>query len=120
MLTKRDIILIAHIKQESEFLRENSSHISYDSFLANSILKRAFERSIEIIGEATKKLSPDFKANYPQIDWKAISGMRDILIHEYFGVDYQIVWDVATNKSVELLQFVNTLNEFKSNALLFR
>lgn len=78
-------------------------------FINDAVLKRAFSRSIEIIGEAAKKLSLDFKNLHSQINWRAISGMRDKLIHEYFGVDYVIVWDVATNKSKELLDFIASL-----------
>ncbi len=55
-------------------------------------------RSIEIIGEAAKKLPAQFTKRYPKVEWRAITGMRDKLIHDYFGVDYDIVWDVVTNK----------------------
>lgn len=61
-------------------------------------MKRAFVRSIEIIGEAVKKIPSEFKQKYPRIEWKAMAGMRDKLIHDYFGIDYEIVWDVVTNK----------------------
>ena len=65
-------------------------------------MKRAFVRSIEIIGEAAKKLSEDVKARQQDIEWRKVTGMRDRLIHDYFGVDYTIVWDVATTKLPEL------------------
>ncbi len=61
-------------------------------------VKRAFVRSIEIIGEAAKKVSPEFKERYSDIDWKAMAGMRDRLIHDYLGIDYDLVWDVVINK----------------------
>ncbi|MBM2815965.1 MAG: hypothetical protein HW421_2727 [Ignavibacteria bacterium] len=109
MLTK-DGILIEHIFEEASFLFANSQNISFNEFIGNSTLKRAFARSIEIIGEASKKLSSEFKNNNPQINWKAISGMRDKLIHDYFGVDYELVWNVATEKSIELINFIKSLN----------
>jgi uncharacterized protein with HEPN domain len=65
-------------------------------------LQRAFVRSIEIIGEAAKKLPVELKQKYSNIEWKAIAGMRDRLIHDYFGIDYDIVWDVVINKTPQL------------------
>ena len=71
-------------------------------FLKDATLKRAFVRSLEIIGEASKKLPEDVKATQPDIEWRKVTGMRDRLIHDYFGVDYTIVWDVATTKLPDL------------------
>lgn len=59
-------------------------------------------RSLEIIGEATKKIPADFKLRWNEIMWKNMAGMRDRLIHDYMGVNYSIVWDVAKNKIPEL------------------
>ncbi|MCS7289039.1 MAG: DUF86 domain-containing protein [Roseiflexus sp.] len=61
-------------------------------------MKRAFVRSIEVIGEAVKQMPDTFRQQYPAIEWRAMAGMRDRLIHGYFGVDYDIVWDVVMNK----------------------
>jgi len=65
---------------------------TFDNF--DETLKRAFARSIEVIGEASKRLPEDIKAMQPDIEWRKVSGMRDRLIHDYFGIDYTIVWDV--------------------------
>ena len=59
-------------------------------------------RNLEIIGEAVKKISLSIRKEYPRIEWKKISGLRDILVHEYFGVDVEIVWDIVKNKLPDL------------------
>ncbi|MBM4324677.1 MAG: DUF86 domain-containing protein [Deltaproteobacteria bacterium] len=58
----------------------------------------AVVRNLEIIGEAIKKLPEDIRLKYPEVEWKKIAGLRDILIHEYFGVDHEIIWDIIQNK----------------------
>ena len=75
----------------------------------DEVLCRASIRSLEIIGEATKKLSNDFKNEHSQIEWKKIAGTRDKLIHDYYGIDYDIVWDIITSKIMELHNFLNGL-----------
>lgn len=67
-------------------------------FIESEIYTRAFSRSIEIIGEAVKNLSQDFRNANNDIDWKKIAGMRDKLIHQYFSVDYDLIWDAVKNK----------------------
>jgi uncharacterized protein with HEPN domain len=89
---------IRHILDEIDYILTQLSDTDYDAFVRNPTLKRAFVRSLEIIGEASKKLPEDIKAMQPDIEWRKVSGMRDRLIHDYFGVDYTIVWDVAVNK----------------------
>jgi uncharacterized protein with HEPN domain len=95
---------LRHILDEAEYLMDESQALTKDQFLQDGTLKRAFVRSIEIIGEASKKVSSDLKNQYPSVNWKAIAGMRDRLIHDYFGVDYEIVWDVVENKIPALHQ----------------
>lgn len=93
---------LKHIRDEARFLDESTSSQNVEDFVADSVLKRACVRAIEVIGEATKKIPDDFRARYPHIEWKRMAGMRDRLIHDYFGVDYYIVFDVARNKAPAL------------------
>ncbi len=86
-----------HILDELVFIKANCGMLSYEAFLADEVMKRAVTRSLEIIGEAVKNIPEDVLSLYPGVAWKNIAGMRDRLIHHYFGVDYYLVWDVIRN-----------------------
>ena len=93
---------IQHMLDEIDYIQNRIFDTDYESFLRDETLKRAFVRSIEVIGEASKKLPESIKKMQPEVEWRKVSGMRDRLIYDYFGVDYTIVWDVATNKLPDL------------------
>ena len=93
---------LEHILDEIDYLGKATQNIDKDAFLHDETLRRSFVRSIEIIGEAVKQIPDSTRQQYEQIDWRSIAGMRDRLIHAYFGVDYEIVWDVAANKAAQL------------------
>jgi uncharacterized protein with HEPN domain len=85
---------------------DQTQGLEKEAFLRDETLKRAFVRSLEIIGAAIKQLPDEIKQRHSHLEWHAMAGMRDRLIHGYFGVDYDIVWDVVTNKIPELQQTV--------------
>ena len=93
---------LKHIQDECSYIISVTEHLAFEDFMANETLKRAVVRSLEIIGEATKKIPADIKLKQNSIPWKNMAGMRDRLIHDYIGVNYTIVWDVMINKIPEI------------------
>jgi len=102
-MSKEPVEYLKHIRDESLYiLTVTGNGITKGEFLNDETLKRAVVRSLEIIGEATKKIPADFKIKWKNVKWKEMAGMRDRLIHDYMGVNYSIVWDVIINKIPEL------------------
>ncbi|MDX2285485.1 MAG: DUF86 domain-containing protein [Bacteroidia bacterium] len=88
---------LCHILDECAYLASAVGSLTLDQFQEQETLKRAVVRSLEIIGEASKKIPAEDKARWTEIPWRSMAGMRDKLIHNYMGVDYEIVWDVVRN-----------------------
>ncbi|MEO8819411.1 MAG: DUF86 domain-containing protein [Ginsengibacter sp.] len=101
-MSKEPIDYLKHIADECAYIISISKDLLKEDFLDDETLKRAVLRSLEIIGEATKKIPADFKVKWNSISWKNMAGMRDRLIHDYIGINYSIVWDVIKNKIPEL------------------
>lgn len=97
-----NIELLKHILEETTFVLEATHGKIKEDVIKDPILSRALIRSLEIIGEASNKIDPDFKLLYPHMEWRKMSGTRNRLIHDYFGIDYDIVWDIIINKLPDL------------------
>lgn len=95
-MKKDPMIFLEHILQCIELIEEYVEGITKKQFLESVQLQDSIIRRIEIMGEAVKNIPKRVKDRYPDIAWKEIGGMRDILIHEYFGVDLGLTWKVAT------------------------
>lgn len=100
---------LQHILDEIVYVQKRSQGLEKSAFVQDETLKRAYVRSIEVIGEAIKQIPEPLRQKYSAIEWRAIAGMRDRLIHGYFGVDYDIVWDVITNKLPALEQEIQQI-----------
>jgi uncharacterized protein with HEPN domain len=91
-MVKDDLVYVEHILDCIRKIKEFSGGLSFKEFSGNELVQDAIIRNIEIIGEASKKISIDTKQIYFEISWKEIAGMRDKLIHDYLGVDVEVVW----------------------------
>jgi len=100
---KDDAVYLKHILDAINRIEEYTHNIEYKDFIENYLVQDGVIRQIEIIGEATKKLSNEIKEKYIDIPWKDIIGMRNKLIHNYFGVDVDTVWDTV-KKDIPILK----------------
>ena len=108
-----DLELLQHIREEVDFVLSVVGNKGHQEVLNDGTLCRAIIRSLEIIGEAAKKISEEFRYNHAEIEWKKLAGTRDKLIHDYFGIDYDIVWNIIQSKLPSLQYAVNDI--FNSN-----
>lgn len=97
-----ELAYIKHMLDEARYLERAAASLEQSAFFTDPTLQRAFVRSLEIMGEAAKHVPEPFRARHPSIPWRAMAGMRDRMIHDYIGVDYEIVWDVVKNKAPAL------------------
>jgi uncharacterized protein with HEPN domain len=88
---------LGHILDAITEIESYTANVALKDFLGNSMMRYASIKQIEIIGEAANYISPETKSRFSDIEWKQIVGMRHILIHEYFGVDANLVWQVICN-----------------------
>ena len=105
----RVLHIIEAVTEVEKYLKD----VSYDDFLANSEKRFATVKQIEIVGEACNALTAEFKDSHPEIEWRPIRGFRNISIHEYFAVNFHIVWEIAQNDLPVLKQ------QFQSALLTF-
>ena len=107
---KDNLAYIDHIQQCICKIQEYTKDLNQSDFNTAELIQDAVIRNIEIIGEATKKISPDFKARYNEVPWKEMAGMRDKLIHDYFGVDVEVVWKTIQEDIPMLKSLIEQIN----------
>lgn len=108
---------LRHIADAINDIENFTDGLNISDFLENNLVKNATVRQLEIIGEASNHITNELKAKYFEINWKEIIGFRNIVIHEYFIVDFEVVWNIIQNHLPELKYVINTIlnNEFNKN-----
>jgi uncharacterized protein with HEPN domain len=94
---KDDFSYLEHILLSIMKIKEFTKDLSKADFDSNELVQDAVIRNIEIIGEATKKISQELKSKFKEIPWREMSGMRDKLVHDYMGTDVEVVWKTVTD-----------------------
>ena len=98
MSERADADFLRDIQEAVRRVQGYTAAMTYEAFLADSKTQDAVVRNLEVLGEATKSLSAEFRAKYAQVPWKGMAGVRDKLIHHYFGVNLDIVWRIASDE----------------------
>lgn len=108
-MKKEDHIFLEHILEAIEKINKYLEKLDYKKFMDNDIIQDAISRRLEIIGEATKLLSDDLRKKFSEIPWKDIAGMRDKLIHGYFIVDLDEVWNTSKRDIPKLRENIKNI-----------
>lgn len=102
-MSKRDtLLLLDDMLQSAQKIKRYTKDIDFDSFVSDDKTMDAVVRNFEIIGEAANRIDPDFRDKYPEIEWNRIRGFRNRIVHDYFGIDYEIVWEIIETYLDEL------------------
>ncbi len=103
MSERADVEFLTDTKEAVLRINSYTENLSYERFLEDKKTQDAVVRNLEIIGEAAKNISEELKKKYPHIRWKDLAGVRDKLIHHYFGVNFDIVWNIVKQELPEVL-----------------
>lgn len=99
------------ILQAIERIEKYTKNFTLEKLIKDNLVADAIIRNLEILGEAAKNIPEDFKKQHPDIEWKKIAGLRDILAHEYFGVDLAILWDIIETKLPVLKKKISKIQD---------
>jgi uncharacterized protein with HEPN domain len=106
---RRDKDFLGDINEAMNLIGLYTKGLTYRKFLEDRKAQDAIVRNFEVIGEASKNITAAFKAKYPDVPWRKLAGLRDKLIHFYFGIDYKIVWNIAKKEIPRLRKQVKEI-----------
>ena len=114
-MSRNPRLFLEDIRESCLKIIRYTQNLNFEAFRTDEKTLDAVIRNLTIIGEAVKHLPEEIRKRYPGVNWRAIAGLRDIVVHEYFGIDKEILWDVVTNEVPELLRAVENIldREFK-------
>jgi len=104
-------IFLSHILENIELIEKDMSGVSKNDFINNKLLQDAIIRRVEVIGEAVKNLPDEFKEIHVNVPWKKIAGTRDFIVHEYFSIDLDLVWEITQKELAGLKKNIVNLLE---------
>lgn len=107
-------VFLLHIADSFEKIAQYLGGMDKESFFKNSLTQDAVVRNYEIIGEAARNITDDFRALHPEIDWRGMAGLRNILIHQYFGIDLNNVWNISKVHAPDTLAKIQALPEYQT------
>ena len=115
-MSKRDIVLLLDDTLRSALkIKRYTLELDYDAFISDGKTIDAVVRNFEIIGEAANKIDPDFRQRNPEIEWTRIRGFRNRIVHDYFGIDYEIVWTIIESYLDRLIEWLKIIIERTEN-----
>ena len=106
---RRDCQYLADIVEAMKRALAYARDLSFHNFTNHNMAQDAILRNLQVIGEAAKKLSPALRARYRDVPWRDMAGLRDRIVHDYFGIDYEVAWDVVTNDLPRLLDVIEVI-----------
>ena len=108
-MSRDETLYLADIQESCEKVLKFTKGMTYKNFVNDDLHFDAVLRNLEIIGEAVKNISDETRQKYPEVKWRKIAGFRDIVAHEYFGVNEETIWDIVQNEIPSLLEIVRTM-----------
>ena len=114
-MPRSQLLYLNDIAEAAANIQSYVGDLNFEAFRNDPMRVDAVVRNFEVIGEAVKNLSDDLKGRFPATDWRAVAGFRDTLIHGYFGIDPEILWDIIKNKIPVLQNEVTRIIAYEKN-----